>query len=69
MKFVSLSQLLGCPSLGPTLVFSQFQVLLSHMWGLKKKKERRKKKCKGRERRSRTRKKEREEEDIKRKKK
>ena len=33
VKFVSLSQLLGCPSLGPTLVFSQFQVLLSHMLG------------------------------------
>ena len=24
--------------MGPTLVFSQFQVLLSHLWGLKKKK-------------------------------
>ena len=25
--------------MGPTLVFSQFQVLLSHLWALKKKKE------------------------------
>ena len=39
VKFVLLSQLLGCPSLGPTLVFSLFQVLLSHLWGLKKKTE------------------------------
>ena len=39
VKFVSLSQLLGStPSLGLTLVFSQFQVLLSHLCGLKKKK-------------------------------
>ena len=38
VKFVSVSQLLGCPLLGPTLVFSQFQVLLSHLWGFKKKK-------------------------------
>ena len=68
VKFVSVSQLLGCPLLGPTLVFSQFQVLLSHLWGfIKKKKDIRKKSYKGRERRSRTRKKEREEEGIKRK--
>ena len=46
----------------PTLVFSQFQVLLSHLWGLKKK-DGRKKRYKGRERRSRARKKEREEEE------
>ena len=52
--------------MGPTFVFSQFQVLLSHLWGFKKKKkDRRKKRYKGRER-SRTRKKEREEEGIKR---
>ena len=51
--------------MGPTLVFSQLQILLSHLWGLKKK--RRKKRYKGRER-SRTRKKEREEEGVKRKK-
>ena len=68
MKFVSLSQLLGsAPPLGLTLIFSQFQVLLSHLWGFKKK-DRRKKRYKGKERRSRTRK-EREEEGVKRKKK
>ena len=55
--------------MGPTLVFSQFQVLLSHLWGLKKKDNGRKKRYKGRERRSRTTKKEREEEGVKRKKK
>ena len=55
--------------MGPTLVFSQFQVLLSHVWELKKKKDRRQKRYKGRERRSRTRKEEREEEGVKRKKK
>ena len=38
VKFVSLSQLFRRPSLGPTLVFSQFQVLLSHLWELKGKK-------------------------------
>ena len=38
MKFISLSQLLDTPSLGPSLVFSQFQVLLCHLWRLKKKK-------------------------------
>ena len=37
VKFVSLSQLLDAPSLGPTLVFSQFHVLLSHLWWLEKK--------------------------------
>ena len=42
VKFVSLSQLLGCPALGPTLVFSEFQVLLSHLWELKKKKKKKK---------------------------
>ena len=67
VKFVSLSQLLGCPYLDLTLVFLQFQVLLSHLWGLKKKK-RRKKRYKGKERRNRTRKKKREEEGVKRKK-
>ena len=36
VKFVSLSPLLRCPSLSPTLVFSQFQVLMSHSWGFKK---------------------------------
>ena len=76
MKFVSLSQLLGCPYLDLTLVFLQFQVLLSHLGGLKKKiivknkkKDGRGKRYKGRERRSRTRKQEREEEGVKIKKK
>ena len=55
--------------MGPTVVFSQFQVLLSYLWGFKKKKDRRKKRYKGRERRSRTRKKEGEEEGVKRMKK
>ena len=55
--------------MGPTLVFSQFQVLFSHLWGLKKEKDINKKRYKGRERRSRTRKKKREEEGVKRKKK
>ena len=52
--------------MGPTLVVSQFQVLLFHLWGFKKqtKKDRRKKKYKERERSSRTRKKEREEEGL-----
>ena len=60
VKFVSLC-FWDAPSLGPTLVFSQFQVSLSHLWVLKKKKKnRRKKTYKGRERRSRTRKQERE---------
>ena len=54
--------------MGPMLVFSQFKVLLSHLWGLKKK-DGRKKRYKGRERRSRTRKEEREEEGVKIKKK
>ena len=53
--------------MGPTLVFSQFQVLLSHLWGFKKKTEGRRN-IKGVEE-SRTRKKEREEECVKRKKK
>ena len=50
--------------MGPTLVFSQFQVLLSHLWGFFKKYGR-KKRYKGRERRSRTRKQERVEESVK----
>ena len=33
VKFVSLSHLFECPSLGPILVFSQFQVLLSRFYG------------------------------------
>ena len=38
VKFVSLAQLLGWPLFGLSLVFSQLQVLLSHLWELKKKK-------------------------------
>ena len=53
----------------PTFIFSEFQLLLCLLWGLKKKKDGRKKRYKGRERRSRTRKKESEEEGVKRKKK
>ena len=52
--------------MGPALVFSQFHVLLSYLWGLKKK-DGRKKRYEGGERSSRTRKKEREEEGVKRK--
>ena len=57
--------------MGPTLVFSQLQVLLSHLWELKERggaDEGEKKIYRGREIRSRTRKKEREEEGVKRKK-
>ena len=54
--------------MGPALVFSQFHVLLSYLWGLKKK-DGRKKRFEGGERSSRTRKKEREVEGVKRKKK
>ena len=50
--------------MGLALVFSQFQVLLSHLWGFIKI-DGREKRYKGRERRSRTRKKEREKEGIK----
>ena len=54
--------------MGPTLVFSQFQVLLSHLWGLKKE-DGREKRDKGKEKRSRTKNQEREEEGVERKKK
>ena len=64
MKFVSLSQLLGCPSLGPTLGFSQFQVFCLTCGDFFKKKKGRKKRYKGTER-SRTRKQEREEVGVK----
>ena len=67
MKFVSLSQLLGCPLFGSNSGLFAVPGVLSHLWGLKKK-EGRKKRCEGRERRSRTRKHEREEEVVKRKK-
>ena len=65
-----MSHCLGCwdaPSLGPILVFSQFQVLLSHLWEFKEKKEgRRDKKGKKGRMNDKTRKKEREEEGVKR---
>ena len=70
MRFVSLSQLLGCPLFGSN--FGLFRVLgfIVSLVGIKKrKKDGRKKRHKGRETRSRTRKKEREEEGVKRKKK
>ena len=51
--------------MGPTPVFSQFQVLLSHLREFLKKEEGRKKRYKGKERRNKTRKKEREEEGVK----
>ena len=70
VKFVSLSQLLGCPLFGSNPWFSQLQVYCLTCGDLKKKKKQgRKKRYKGRERRSRTRMKEREEQCVKRKKK
>ena len=38
VKFVSLSQLLGCPLFGSNSVLSELQVLLSHLWEFKIKK-------------------------------
>ena len=71
VKFVSLSQLLGAPSLGPkdSGLFTVPGFIVSPVSIKKKKKDGRKKKYRGRERRSRTRKQEREEEGAKRKKK
>ena len=42
VKFISLTRFLVYPCLGITLVFSQLQVLLSHLWEKKKKGEGRK---------------------------
>ena len=67
VKFVSLSQLLGCPLFGSNFGLLEFLVLLSHLWGFKNK-DGRKKRYKGRERRNRTRKQERREEGVKREK-
>ena len=65
VKFVSLSQLLGCPLFGSNFGLFRVVGLLSHFWVFKKK--RRNKRYKGKERRNKTRKKEREE-GVKRKK-
>ena len=69
MKFVSLSQLLGCPLFGSNFGLFRVPGFIVSFVGIKNTKDRRKKKYKGRERMSRTRKKEREEEGVKRKKK
>ena len=69
MKFVSLSQLLGCPLFGSNSGLFTVPGFIVSLVGIKKKKDRRKKRYKGRERRSRTRKKKREEEGVKIKKK
>ena len=68
MKFVSLSQLLGCPLFGSNFGLFRVPGFIVSLVGIKKKNGR-KKRYKGRERRSRTRKKERGEEGVKRKKK
>ena len=65
MKFVSLSQLLGCPLCGSDSGLFTVPGFIVSLVGIKKK-YRRKKRYKGRERRSRTRKQEREEEGCKR---
>ena len=67
MKFVSLSQLLGCPLFRSHSGLFTVPGFLVSLVVMKKKKDGKKKRYKGRERRSRTRKKEREEEGIKRK--
>ena len=69
MKFVSLSQLLGCPLFGSNSGLFRVAGFIVSLVGILKKKYRRKKRYKGRERRSRTRKKETGEEGVKRKKK
>ena len=67
MKFVSLSQLLGCSLFGSNFGLFTVPGFIVSLVGIeKKKKDGRKKIYKGRERRSKTRKKEREEEGVKR---
>ena len=66
MKFVSLSQLLGCPLFGSNSGLFTVPGFIVSLAGILKKRDGRKKRYKGRERRSRTRK-EREEEGVKRK--
>ena len=56
MKFVSLSQLLGCPLFGSGFGLFRVAGFIVSLVGIKKKNVRRKKEYKGRERRSRTRK-------------
>ena len=68
MKFVSLSQLLGCPLFGSNSGLFTVPGFIVSLVRILKKEDGRKKRYKGRERRIRTRKKEREEEDVKRKK-
>ena len=72
MKFVSLSQLLGCPLIGSSSVLFTVPGFVVSLVGFKKKtkkkKDGRKKTNRGRGKRSRTRKQEREEEGVKRKK-
>ena len=68
MKFVSLSQLLGCPVFGSNFGLFTVPGFIVSLVGIKKKKDGRKKRCKGRKRLSRTRKKEREEGGVNRKK-
>ena len=67
MKFLSLSQLLGCPLFGSNFGLFRVPGFIVSL-GIKKK-DRKKKGYKGKERRSRTRKKEREGKGVKRKKK
>ena len=67
VKFVSLSQLLGCSLFGSNFGLFTVPGFIVSLVGIeKKKKDGRKKIYKGRERRSKTRKKEREEEGVKR---
>ena len=70
MKFVSLSQLLGCPLFGSNsglFTVPGFIVSPVGIKGEKKDEEGRKKRYKGKERRNKTRQKEREKEGVKRK--
>ena len=68
MKFVSLSQLLGCPLFGSNSGLFTVPGFIVSLAGILKKRDGRKKRYKGRDRRSRTRKQERREEGVKREK-
>ena len=68
VKFVSLSQLLGCPLFGSNSGLFTVPGFIVSLAGILKKRDGRKKRYKGRERRSRTRKQERREEGVKREK-
>ena len=65
VKFVSLSQLLGCPLFGSNSGLFTVLGFIVSLVGIKKKEGGRKKRYKGKERRNKTRKKEREEEGVK----